>query len=33
MWGPYKGHKQGSLDKFPDISRVGFFIDSTHMKL
>ena len=24
---------QGSLNKFPDIFRMGTFIDNTHMKL
>ena len=24
---------RGSLNKFPDFSRMGTFIDSTHMKL
>ena len=24
---------RGSLDKFPDVFRMGTFIDSTHMKL
>ena len=24
---------QGSLNKFPDLFRMGTFIDSTHMKL